>query len=444
MPGRYSTVTVVGPQNTRDLALPDDLPVAELLPELLRHTGADGTAEDEAVSWAVSTPDGTTFDSADTLGGKSVGDGSVLLVHDATAAALPDTVEDVRDGVEDAVDESGARWEPATGRLVAVATAGLLVAAAALSPGVDGAILLTGGLVCVLAVLMSWWSTRQHPLLTHLALLGGCLWAGRVGHTAVEALAPDGAATAPTRLLGALAAALVLAVVARAGTRLATAYAVGLGVALALGGLAWTLWAQAGVTPVRVAVLAVLASLFAFALTPRLAMFSAGLFTLDREVRGGEPTTETRLRERLGRTDSRITGAICGLAAATAAAAALLAAETDMWARLMGTGVAVGLLTRSRIFDLVRHVAPLRLIGMAALAWAAWNWAEPSEPLVQWLPALAVLSGLAYVSVTSVSRSAVSAAWWRRVLGVFEIILVAGLVTLAGELLGLYAAVAGA
>lgn len=440
MPGRYSTVTVVGPESTRDLALPDDLPTAELLPELLRHTG--GEPSEGAVAWAVSTPDGTTFEPADTLGDKAVGDGSVLLVHDATADAVPDTVEDVRDGAEDAIDETGVRWEPATGRLLAVATAALLASAAAFSPGVTDSLLLTGGMVCLLAVLMSWWSTRQDPLLTHLALIGGCLWAGRVGFTGTDMLAPDGSAALPTRLLGALLAALVLAVVARAGARPATAYAVGLAVVLGFGGLGWTLWANSGVTPVRVATIAVLAALFAFALAPRLAMASAGMFGLDRLVRGGEPTNDRTLRDHLSRTDARVTGAACGLAAACGAASALLSAQDELWAHVMGTGAAVALLTRTRIFELVRHVAPLRVIGMAALAWSIWNWLAPIDPMMQWLPAIGVLSGLAYVSVASVSRSSVSSAWWRRVVGVAEILLIAGLAVCAGELLGLYAMIA--
>ena len=441
MPGRFSTVTVVGPESTRDLALPDDLPAAEMLPELLRHTG--GEVGDDAVSWAVSTPDGTTLDPVDTLGDKAIGDGSVLLVHDATASALPDTVEDVRDGVEDAVDETGVRWEPATGRLLAVATAGLLVSAAAFSPGIGDSLMLTGGLVCLLAVMMSWWSTRQDALLTHLALIGGSLWAGRVGYTGVEMLAPDGSATVPTRLLGAVLAALLFTVVARAGASLATAYAVGLAVTLAIGGLAWTLWTSAGLSPVRVAVLVILVALFAFAVAPRVAMFSAGMFSLDRLVRGGEHTTDKTLRDRLARTDSRITGAIFGLAAVAGTASALLSAQDQLWAHVMGTGAAVALLTRTRIFELVRHVAPVRLIGMAACTWSVWNWLAPIDPMMQWLPALGVLSGLTYVSIASVSRSSVSAAWWRRFVGIAEIILVAGLLVCAGELLGLYAMVAG-
>ncbi|MDA1358968.1 type VII secretion integral membrane protein EccD [Glycomyces luteolus] len=442
MPGRYSTVTVVGPRATRDLALPDDLPIAELLPQLLRHTGPEEPDED-GTGWALSTIDGTTFTPAETLAARAVPDGGVLLLHDATAAALPDTVEDVRDAVEDAVDASGARWDPATGRLLAVATAGLLIAAAAFSPGTDQAILLTGGLISLLAVLMSWWSARQHDLMTHLALTGGALWAGRAGYSAVDVLAPDGTAHPATQLIGAGIAALALIVAARAGARLATAYAVGTASALALTALAWALWAHTGLSPTRAQSLTILIGLFAIALIPRLAMASAGLFTLDRDVRAGEPTTDLHLARRLEATDARLTGAICGLAATTAAAATLLAAKPDTWAALMGTGAALALLTRSRIFDLVRHVAPLRLTGMTALAWAAWQWIDQSEPLLAWLPALAVLAGLAYVSVASVSRSAVSAAWWRRVVAVAETILVACMIVLAGHLAGLYAMVAG-
>jgi type VII secretion integral membrane protein EccD len=442
LPGRYSTVTVVGPRATRDLALPDDLPVAELLPQLLRHTGPD-EPEADGTGWALSTIDGATFAPSGTLAEAGVPDGGVLLLHDATAAALPDTVEDVRDAVEDAIDAGGARWESGTGRLLAVATAGVLVAAAAFSPGADGAVLLTGGLVCLLAVLMSWWSARQHDLMTHLALTGGALWAGRVGHTAVEVLAPDGAAHPATRMIGAGLAALAFIVVARAGARLATAYAVGLATALALGALAWSLWAHMGLTGVRAETLVVLLALFAIALVPRLAMSSAGLFALDRDVRAGDPTSDEHLARRLQATDARLTGAVCGLAASAAAASALLAAQADPWASLMGAGASLALLTRSRIFELVRHVAPLRLAGMAATSWAAWLWIGQSEPLLSWFPALAVLAGLAYVSVASVSRSAVSAAWWRRVVAVAETLLVAGMIALAGHLSGLYAMIGG-
>jgi len=442
LPGRYSTVTVVGPRATRDLALPDDLPVAELLPQLLRHTGPE-EPERDGTGWALSTIDGTTFAPGDTLAAARVADGGVLLLHDATAAALPDTVEDVRDAVEDAVDAGGARWEAGTGRLLAVGTAGLLVAAAAFSPGSQSAILLTGALVSLLAVLMSWWSARQHDLMTHLALTGGVLWAGRVGYTAVDAFAADGHAHPATRMVGAGIAALVLVVVARAGARLATAYAVGLATALGLGALAWSLWAHMDLTAVRAQTLVLLVALFALALVPRLAMASSGLFALDREVRGGAPTTDDRLARRLEATDARLTGAVWGLAACTAASSVLLAAQSDRWAALMGAAAALALLTRSRIFELVRHVAPLRLTGMAALGWSAWLWIGHSAPLLEWVPALAVLAGLSYVSVASVSRSAVSAAWWRRVVAVAETILVAGMFALAGHLSGLYAMVGG-
>jgi type VII secretion integral membrane protein EccD len=442
LPGRYSTVTVVGPRATRDLALPDDLPVAELLPQLLRHTGPE-EPDDDGTGWALSTIDGVTFAPSETLTDHPVADGGVLLLHDATAAALPDTVEDVRDAVEDAVDAGGARWEPGTGRLLAVATAGLLVAAAAFSPGDPSAILLTGGLVCVLAVLMSWWSARQHDLMTHLALAGGAVWAGRVGATAVDVLAADGAAHPATQMIGAGISALLLVTAARAGARLATAYAVGVATALGLGAFVWALWAHMGLGAVRAQTLVLLIALFALALIPRLAMASAGLFALDRDVRSGEPTTDVHLARRLQATDARLTGAVCGLAATAAAAAALLAAQADPWAALMGTAGALALLTRSRIFELVRHVAPLRLTGMAALGWAAWRWIGQSEPLLAWLPALAVLAGLAYVSVASISRSAVAAAWWRRVVAVAETILVAGMIALAGHLSGLYAMISG-
>ncbi|WP_199042894.1 EsaB/YukD family protein [Glycomyces salinus] len=442
MPGRYSTVTLVGPETTRDMALPGDVPVAELMPEMLRTTGVLEDHPETASVWSLTTSDGTVIDRASTLGGAAVADGQALLLTESTATSLPATVEDVRDGVEDAVDGDGVRWDPGVGRLLAVGTAGLLIGAAAFAPGTDASILLTGALVGALAVLASWWSERQHPVMTHLAITVGALWAGRLGHTLTVWAASDGAAETATRLLGALCGALLFAAVVRLGTRMASPYATGLAITTLVAAGAWSAWAHLGVDADRVAAAVLVAVLFAFAAAPRTAMFTSGMFTLDREVRGGAATSGEALRRVLERTDSRITGAVCGLAVCAGAASALLASRTEEWAAILGTAGAAALLARSRVFELVQHVAPLRAVGMLVGGFAVLGWIDRLEPLREWTPAAAVLAALAYVSVASISRSPVSASWWRRFIGVAETVLVAGMVVLAAHLWGLYAAVA--
>ncbi|GAB3996546.1 hypothetical protein GCM10029992_16980 [Glycomyces albus] len=134
MPGRYSTVTLVGPETTRDMALPGDVPVAELMPEMLRATGVGDDRPETASVWSLAASDGTVIDRASTLGAAAVADGQALLLTESTATSLPATVEDVRDGVEDTVDGEGVRWDPGVGRLTAVGTAALLIGAAAFTP----------------------------------------------------------------------------------------------------------------------------------------------------------------------------------------------------------------------------------------------------------------------------------------------------------------------
>ncbi|HET8640938.1 MAG TPA: EsaB/YukD family protein, partial [Pseudonocardiaceae bacterium] len=233
MPTAYSRVTLVNGARRVDLALPGALPLADVMPQLLRFCAPE---EDPAqpVAWTLGRFGGPSFSLAQSLQDVAVADGEVLEIRPSSAAVRSAYVEDVRDAVEDVVDESGHQWRSRTtvGFALAVAAAGL--AAATLLPEArparDAAALGVAAGVAALAVLAGWWADRTgYRRAAAAALATACLWGGLAGWLASTYPGwPDRAS------LGAgVVGALVVAGVARAVTAAATAH---LAVAVVLAG----------------------------------------------------------------------------------------------------------------------------------------------------------------------------------------------------------------
>lgn len=441
MPGQYSTVTLVGPKTTRDLALPGNVPVAQLLPQLLRPGVMRGDEADAPATWMLTTIDGTRLSGGATLSELGIGDGEVLHLHDATDAVITPPIEDLRDAVEDLTEVTGKTWKAGTGRVFATAIAALVVTATAVIGGGTTAVLLTGGLVCVLAVLVTWWSARDNPMLTHLALTGGALWAIRVGYEATAAIVPDGQAGEPMRWVFGLCTALLVTVLGLIGTPLAIPYVTALS-GLCLLGAAAAAALAAGATVPQTASGVLVIALFTLGVLPRATMSTGSLFGLDREIQAGREVTTDALRWRVERVDAMLCGGLIAVSLVVGAASVTLTLQADLYARLLGIGAAIALLTRSRIFDQIRHVAPLRVVAALSLGFGTWHWLNANTALKPWIPAIAVLACLAYAGLTTIDRSLVGQAKARRIVGVAEIILVAAIFGLIGQVTGLYTYIA--
>ncbi|MBA2550180.1 MAG: EsaB/YukD family protein, partial [Nocardioidaceae bacterium] len=96
-----------------DLALPNALPLADVLPQVLRFClTADDAHRPQA--WSLARLGGVPLPLTQTLAEVGVGDGEVLELRGQAAAVRPALVEDVRDAVEDSVDVAGGWWTPST------------------------------------------------------------------------------------------------------------------------------------------------------------------------------------------------------------------------------------------------------------------------------------------------------------------------------------------
>src|SRR5919199_1721647 len=126
------SVTVVGSRRRVDLALPGELPVAELLWELVdlleEPEGGRGTGR-----WGLVRMGGRELDGELGLGAQGVVDGALLFLRDLSRPAAPPVVDDYAEAVALAVDVRGGRWSPAAREdvLLAAALAWLAFGAAA-------------------------------------------------------------------------------------------------------------------------------------------------------------------------------------------------------------------------------------------------------------------------------------------------------------------------
>ncbi|MGA8115356.1 MAG: type VII secretion integral membrane protein EccD, partial [Actinocatenispora sp.] len=190
VPTAYSRVTVVSGSRRVDLALPSALPLSDVLPQVLRFCAPDETPHTPA-SWYVARVGGHEIALDQTLDDVGVVDGDLLELLTRTTQPHPAYVEDVRDAVEDAVDDSGRLWQPRTSlafafTAVAVGLAALPLLASSRQTGHAGslvtAIVLAGALVGG-----TWFATARGFRWPPQLLAGtAVLWGGVAGWLAAS------------------------------------------------------------------------------------------------------------------------------------------------------------------------------------------------------------------------------------------------------------------
>ncbi|WP_329174084.1 type VII secretion integral membrane protein EccD [Streptomyces sp. NBC_01477] len=162
----FCRVTVVAPDSRIDVALPDDLPVADLRPDILRLSG-QVQSEEEPTGFHLVRRDGSVLDPALSLSAQRVLDGELIALR-AFAESLPPAVhDDVADAIATAVVRDRRRWDDELMRIVG----------------------LTGG--AVLLVMMGfvlWWAEPvRHDMHSMPGVLAGVLGTLLVAFAAVRA-----------------------------------------------------------------------------------------------------------------------------------------------------------------------------------------------------------------------------------------------------------------
>lgn len=378
-------VTVVGPRKGVDLALPGDVPFAQLFPGIARFAGLDEAAMDGAPEgWSLQRLGEPPFEPPATPAEAGVADGELLYLRPWPSALPAAASDDIADEIAGVHDGPG-QWDTARdGRRVALGAgaaalaAGLVVLFRSGPPWPMTA--LAAGLLAVLLLAAGAALSRAAGDAGAGAVLG---YAALPYAFAAGVLAP--LRTMPLTHLSALAMlagfALVLTAALIAATAIAHGTAVFLGAAVAAafgtaGAALACLWP--GLAPAGAAGLVVTPAL---ALTPLIPAVSFRLARLPLPAVPASPDdlhddaflagTSADVRSRALAADRFAAGAVSGLGLLGAGAGIVLALGRTGLAPVLCAVLACVLLLRSRVFRGRAQRLWLMLPGYGILAWLA-------------------------------------------------------------------------
>lgn len=449
----YSRVTVVSGTRRVDLALPSALPVADVVPQVLRFCAPDESPE-SPVEFTLAKIGGQPFALSQSLGEAGVHDGDVIELRAFSAPSRPAFIEDVRDAIEDAVDTAGGAWTTrSTVSFVIGATSGVLL------------LLLVGPMAEMVAAVVAgtgieaWDLQRSLSGLVGAVVLAGATWVGNRWAAGWVAYLSSGVAG-----LWALAGGAEL--VLHEGGSLALALSVGLGATAATAGLmrlltrratpllaasavllvaalvvlaATSIGAETGIMTRVVALLAVLG----VGIMPRVSIAVGGLSSADYRIRTSGRMSDDALAGRLQESSGLLLGALYGISLLVAAVGFWLALRPnawghDLWDGLLSTSLAAALLLRSRVFSRTLYMLPLRLATLVILLGTTIQVAGDHENLDTWLTAAIAGVGALALGLSILQLSDVTRARIKRALNVVEFIVVVDLVVVTMGAVTLY------
>ncbi len=416
------TVTVAG--RRLDLAVPDDVLLAELLPELVRQADPAGDLGTAHGGWVLRRLDGEVLSNAKTLRSQGVRDGHAVVVARADETWPEPEYDDIVEAIA-ANGRLGLPWSPAASRRTAIGAGSfaLLAGAAVLAttserPTIGAglalgltAVLLGGGAVAARSLRDAGIAVALGAVSMAYAFATGVLVGGSI---AAELIAGSIALT--------IAGCTALAVVGTVSPLFVTGITAGL--AGVIGGVA----ARAGSAPVGGAVVLGCVA-FGAGLVPAVSLRLGGLARGDVD----------RLVAAVSRTDQWIVGLHLGGALAVGVAGAVAVADGNAWSRLLVAVCAGALGLRARAYAAVRQRLAVLVAAIACalplVVGAAW--AGPDRPALAGV--LAIVGVLIMLWTAATDR----APYLSRVGDALEIVCVAAVLPLLCGALGLYTKLRG-
>lgn len=426
----YTRVTIQGEGRKADLVLPDDEPIAAVLPDVLSLLAE--TTERSSRPVVLMTTVGEQLSPALTLAEQNVEHGTILRLVRVDEAPPPPEVADVTDLMGDAVATRPDRWRPvwgtaATTALAAVATA-LGTSAAAVAGGmpvqIGAGVLVLIGLAIVLG--------RRGATAPAVVLTGAGVGAlGPVSAYLRELMSIQAPGALPLLWFGLAGTTLALVGLAAFTDR-----------AIALGGViaallvgAWALMQLSGVQPVHAAAWVAILGVLVLGLLPGFAMAASGLTGLDDRVVEGTRVSRTRVLGAVETVHRALTWATVAAAVPVAVCAWTLARSPELPAQLLAVAVGLIALLRTQVLPLAPQ--RLALIASGAVPLATLIFGSLLTPAQVTLAAVVLTMGLAVIAGARLSDN--TRARLRRWAGIIEMVAVLSLLPLLLWLLGIFA-----
>ncbi|WP_327239717.1 type VII secretion integral membrane protein EccD [Streptomyces sp. NBC_01318] len=390
----FCRVTVVAPDSRIDVALPEDIAVADIYPEILRLTGQTQAAG-HPTGYHLVRRDGTVLDGARTLAAQQVLDGELLSLRPFAQSLPPAVFDDVSDAVASAVTRDRHLWSDELLR---------------------GAGLLGGVLLLVLMGFVLWFADPvRHDMHSLPGIVAGSAGLLLTAFAGVRARVYGDRATAVALGLGALplvliagsgiigpdagqgpgrlqfllgcVAVLVASVVLVALTPSGDAPFVAATFVATVGTLATFVAILTGVSATGIAAVCAPVALGLVAFLPGLSARFARLpigYASPRTAPGGYddsfadpnaspepegvPVDADRIAAQARRGHEMLLGLVGGCAAVVVGSAAVLGFSGNVWGRLLALAAGLAMLLRARLFRYTSQVACVLVAGIGAVA----------------------------------------------------------------------------
>jgi type VII secretion integral membrane protein EccD len=390
-------VTISAPSRRVDVALPEHVPLAELLPEVLRHAG-EGLADDgeKHGGWVLRRTDGVALATTQGLYPQGVRDGEVLHLVPAHNEWPELEYDDVVEAIAEGARRRGSAWTASSTRTATLAAAGVLLGVGLIAIMLAGPAWTAGAYVSLgVAVVLAFAGVTASRAYNDgragaalgayampYAFAGGAVLVASNDRVGVLAPLPW---LGDSELLAGSVALLIVAVLGGVGVAAAPRLFTGgvvIGLLGAVSAVVSMFTTAAGAAAVLISVLVcgigalpLLAIRFGKIPTPPVTLptgtdgsagFTAGSVLDSTRER---PDRETVFAA-VTRTEELLAGMLLGHAVLAAGAFLVLATSGSLSSRILLAVSATSLLLRSRLFVTLRQRVPLvvgGLVGMFAL-----------------------------------------------------------------------------
>ncbi|MEU3398430.1 type VII secretion integral membrane protein EccD [Streptomyces filamentosus] len=380
----FCRITVVAPDGRVDVALPEDVALADLYPEVLRLSGQT-PAPGAPVGYHLVRRDGTVLDGSRSLAAQRILDGELLSLRPFAESLPPAVFDDVSDAVASAVSRDRTLWSDALMR---------------------GAGLFGGSVLLLLLAFVLWTAEPRHDmhglpgvlaavaavLLLALAAVRARVYDDRGSAVALGTGAMANAAVAGSGLLAltegqgvgrlqfllacaaVLVCSVVLTLVAPNGDGPFVAFVLASAVGLLVGFAAILTNLTPAETAAVCAPFAVGALAFLPGLSTRFARLPIGFepprtavggYGSDTEPQG--PVDAVRIAAQARRGHELLVGLVGGCALVAAGSAAVLGFSDTVWGQLLALATGVAMLMRAHLFRYTAQVGCALAAGLASL-----------------------------------------------------------------------------
>jgi len=446
-------VTVAAPKRRMDVALPDNMLVAELLPHLLRHAGDDvSDGDDRYGGWVLRRTNGAVLEPTRTLATQGVRDGDLLHLlprrDDWPEMAYDDVVEMIAAGAR----KAGRSWSSTATRHCGLAVASVVLAFGLVPlvlsgppwPLPAGVALGVAAFLGVLGILLS---RAFSDATAGAAVAAAGLPYAFVGGALL--VAPDTVGLtrlgAPNLLLGS-AGLLVFSVIGYTGVAAVQRLFMA-GLSTGLLGMLAALLCLAGMSPTGGAAVALTAAIGLLPGYPLLASWLGRLPVPELPSRPEQILEDRPVPKRtdvfasVARATELLSGMLLGAAVTSVCAMVFLGTVDDSTVgAVLILAAAVALLLRARLFALPRQRVPLLVggaTGLALLALGAALVAEPGSPRLLVVVAVVLVAVAALAAGLVYSRRTPSP-YVGRAADILDVLAIMALIPLACAVIGVF------